>query len=112
METLFEKIAAGQIPAEILHRDDVCFVLRDIAPQAPVHLLVVPLKPIPDLAAAGDGDGALLGHLLATVRKMGQRFVPSGEYRVVINCGAAAGQTVPHLHIHLLAGRDFSWPPG
>ncbi|MDR2030364.1 MAG: HIT domain-containing protein [Puniceicoccales bacterium] len=112
MATLFEKIATGAIAAEILYRDDRCMVLRDIAPKAPLHLLIVPLQPIPSLAAANDGDGPLLGHLLTVTRKMGEQFSQKADYRVVINCGAAAGQTVPHLHIHLLAGRDFAWPPG
>jgi histidine triad (HIT) family protein len=112
MKTLFEKISSGEIPADILHRDDHCFVLRDIVPQAPVHLLIIPHRPLPSLEDATDGDRELLGHLMDVVRKMGKIYAPAGGFRVVINCGEAAGQTVPHLHIHLLAGRKLAWPPG
>jgi histidine triad (HIT) family protein len=112
MKTLFEKIGAGEIPAKILYRDEICFVLRDIQPQAPVHLLVIPVQPLKNLAEVPDGSGVLLGHLLEIGKKMMARFIPSGEFRVVINNGEAAGQTVPHLHIHFLGGREFAWPPG
>jgi histidine triad (HIT) family protein len=112
MTTLFEKIADGEIPSEILHRDGKCFVLRDIHPQAPVHFLVIPLQPLKNLAAAPDGRVDLWGHLLEVGRQMAKKLIPSGEYRVVINNGEDAGQTVPHLHIHFLGGRDFAWPPG
>ncbi|MDR0678765.1 MAG: histidine triad nucleotide-binding protein [Puniceicoccales bacterium] len=112
MGTLFEKIAAGEIPAEILYRDERCFVIKDIAPQAPVHLLIIPLRPLKSLAEAQDGDGELLGHLLVVVRKMAQNYSPDGNFRLVANSGESAGQSVPHLHLHLLAGRPFAWPPG
>ncbi|MDR3317173.1 MAG: HIT domain-containing protein [Puniceicoccales bacterium] len=111
MATIFEKIASGEIPGEILHRDSHCFVLRDVEPRAPVHLLIVPLEPIRGLSAAGEGDRWLLGHLLLVAKKMAEKFAPGG-FRVVVNDGKSAGQSVPHLHVHLLAGRDFSWPPG
>ncbi|MDR0340294.1 MAG: HIT domain-containing protein, partial [Puniceicoccales bacterium] len=81
MGTLFEKIADGVIPAEILYKDEKCFVIRDIVPQAPVHLLIIPLKPLKSLAEAEDGDGELLGHLLLVVRKMAQKYSPDGDFR-------------------------------
>jgi histidine triad (HIT) family protein len=112
MGTLFEKIAAGEIQAEIPYRDGKCFVLKDIHPQAPVHLLLIPLEPLAGISSADAAHGALLGHLLLVAKKMGEKFAPDGGFRLVINDGEAAGQTVPHLHIHLLAGRSFDWPPG
>ncbi|MDR2668200.1 MAG: histidine triad nucleotide-binding protein [Puniceicoccales bacterium] len=112
MATLFEKIASGEIPAEILFRDDRCMVIRDIAPQAPLHLLAIPLKPIVSLVAAEDGDRDLLGHLLLVGKKVAADLYGAQDFRIVINSGESAGQSVPHFHVHLLAGRQFSWPPG
>ncbi|MDR2577122.1 MAG: histidine triad nucleotide-binding protein [Puniceicoccales bacterium] len=112
MATLFEKIAAGEIPGDIVYRDDICFVLQDIAPQAPTHLLIIPFQPLKSVAEAREKDAALLGHLLLVVQKMAQKYAEDGNFRTIINSGERAGQSVPHLHIHLLAGRDFSWPPG
>jgi histidine triad (HIT) family protein len=112
MATLFERIAAGEISAEILHRDSRCIVIRDIEPQAPLHLLIIPLKPLRSLAEAEEDDGALLGYLLLVAREMSRSYASDGQFRLVINSGESAGQSVPHLHLHLLAGRNFHWPPG
>jgi histidine triad (HIT) family protein len=111
--TLFQRIAAREIPAEFVFEDDLCFSIRDINPQAPVHLLVIPKKPLPRLAEATDDDLALLGHLMRTVQKLATSTgVVSSGFRTVINSGADAGETVPHLHVHLLGGRALGWPPG
>lgn len=110
--TLFEKIIARQIPADIVFEDDQCLAFRDIAPQAPVHILVVPKKPIPRVGAASSEDRALLGHLLFTAAEISRSEKLSDGYRVVINNGPNGGETVPHLHVHLLGGRNLAWPPG
>ncbi|MDR0727568.1 MAG: histidine triad nucleotide-binding protein [Puniceicoccales bacterium] len=107
MATLFEKIANREIPSEIVYEDDLCFVIRDIAPKAPAHLLIIPRKPLENLTAVAEEDVPLLGHLLLAANKMGKKYGGDG-YRIVINNGKSAGQIVPHLHIHLLAGKDFS----
>jgi histidine triad (HIT) family protein len=110
--TLFEKIIARQIPADIVFEDDQCLAFRDISPQAPVHILVVPKKPIPRVGDASSGDRALLGHLLFTVAEIARSEKLVDGYRTVINNGADGGETVPHLHVHLLGGRKLAWPPG
>jgi histidine triad (HIT) family protein len=110
--TLFEKIIARQIPADIVFEDDQCLAFRDIAPQAPVHILVVPKKPIPRVGEASSADRALLGHLLFTVAEIARSEKLVDGYRTVINNGENGGETVPHLHIHLLGGRTLAWPPG
>lgn len=112
--TLFEKIIAGEISAEKIHEDDQCVAFRDINPQAPVHFLVVPRKPLPRIAAADPGDDtALLGHLVATAAALARREgLGNGGFRIVINNGRDGGETVPHLHIHVLGGRPLGWPPG
>lgn len=114
--TLFEKIAAGEIPADILHQDEHCLIFRDINPQAPTHLLVVPRKPIPRVGEADAVDQAVLGHLLLAAaeiaRNLGLDDTAEQGYRLVINHGRNGGESVPHLHVHLLAGRPLSWPPG
>lgn len=111
--TLFEKIIAGDIPAEIIHQDDRCIVLRDINPQAPVHLLIIPKKPLPRIAEAGPEDSPLLGHLLLTARAMAEKEgIADSGYRLVVNNGADGGESVPHLHVHLLGARALRWPPG
>jgi len=112
MKTLFEKIIDREIPAEILYEDDLCLAFRDIHAQAPTHILLIPKKPIPKLADAQITDQLLLGHLLMTVNKITQELNIADAFRLVINNGAGAGQTVFHLHMHILAGRPFSWPPG
>lgn len=113
--TLFEKIIAREIPADIVYEDDQALVFKDIAPQAPTHLLVIPKKPIPRVGEAEAEDQILLGHLLLVAGKvaedLGIRSTDKG-FRLVINHGSNGGEAVPHLHIHLLAGRKLEWPPG
>jgi histidine triad (HIT) family protein len=110
--TLFEKIIARQIPADIVFEDDQCLAFRDIAPQAPVHILIVPKKRIERVGAASQADCALLGHLLFSAAEIARLEKLADGYRIVINNGSNGGETVPHLHIHLLGGRKLSWPPG
>jgi histidine triad (HIT) family protein len=113
MKTLFEKIIAREIPAKLAHEDDLCIAIHDIAPQAPVHMLVIPKKPIPRVAQATDTDQATLGHLLLTAAALAKKLgIADGGYRVVINNGPDGGESVPHLHVHLLGGRRLAWPPG
>ena len=110
--TLFEKIIAREIPGDIVYEDDACVALRDINPQAPVHLLVVPRRPIPSLDDLTEEDEPLYGHLLVVAKKVaGQEGLENG-YRIVINCGPDAHQTVYHLHLHVIGGREMGWPPG
>ena len=110
--TLFEKIIARQIPANIIFEDDLCLAFRDISPQAPTHILLVPKKPIPRVSAASSDDQGLLGHLLLTASKIAQTENLAEGFRIVINNGSHGGETVPHLHVHLLGGRHLLWPPG
>lgn len=111
MATLFSKIIERQIPADIVYEDEQALVFRDINPQAPVHLLVIPKKPIPKLSDAVEEDQALLGHLLLVANKVAAQEGLT-DFRLNVNNGAGASQTVFHLHIHVLGGRPFSWPPG
>jgi histidine triad (HIT) family protein len=112
-KTLFEKIIDREIPGDIVHEDDLCVCFRDISAQAPVHLLLVPRRPIPRVAEAQDGDQSLLGHLLLTARKVAeQQGLGESGFRLVINNGPDGGEAVPHLHIHILGGRQMKWPPG
>ncbi len=111
-QTLFEKIIAREIPAKIAHEDDRCIVIHDIQPAAPVHVLVIPKKPVPRLAEAGDEDEALLGHLLLTAGKVAKQLGLAHGFRVVINNGPDGCESVPHLHVHLLGQRQMKWPPG
>ena len=106
--SVFTRIINGDIPAEILYQDEECICIRDIAPKAPTHLLIIPRRPIPRLADAGEADRALLGHLLLKVGDIARHAGVDEAFRVVINNGAGAGQTVFHLHIHLLAGKTFA----
>lgn len=112
MATLFEKIIAREIPADIAHEDEHCIAIHDIDPKAPTHVLVIPKKVIPRLAESGPSDQALLGHLLLTARTLADRLELEEGYRVVINNGAHGGESIPHLHVHLLGGRPLEWPPG
>ena len=111
-ESLFTKIINREIPADIVYEDDLCLAFNDINPQAPTHILIIPKKPIQKLADAVDEDQGLLGHLLLKAKDIANNLEIGDAYRLVINNGESAGQTVFHLHVHLLAGRAFSWPPG
>jgi histidine triad (HIT) family protein len=111
--TIFQRIAAGEIPARIVHDDDEVLAFHDINPQAPVHILVTPKRVIPRIAASGESDAALLGRLLLAAREIAQsQGLEKSGYRLVINNGPDGGETVPHLHVHLLGGRPLAWPPG
>jgi histidine triad (HIT) family protein len=110
--TVFEKIIAREIPAKIIWEDDDSVVFHDVNPQAPVHVLIVPKKVIPRLTDATDDDRALLGKLLLVARDVAKKLELSSGYRVVINSGPNAGESVPHLHVHLLGKRALAWPPG
>ena len=108
--TLFERIIQREIPADIIYEDAHCVAFRDIAPQAPTHVLVVPREPVPNLD--GPLDSALAGHLLYVASLVARQEKLAGGYRVVINCGTDSGMTVDHLHLHVLGGRAMAWPPG
>lgn len=111
--TLFEKIAAREIPADIVFEADDFLAFRDVRPQAPVHVLIIPKRCIPRIAEAAASDAALLGKMLAAAPTIAQLCgVAESGYRIVINNGRDAGESVPHLHIHLLGGRALHWPPG
>lgn len=111
--TLFEKIATRQIPADIVLEDDRVVAFRDINPQAPTHVLVVPKQPIPRIGAAETGDAGLLGHLLLQAAEVARCLgLDASGYRLVINHGRDGGESVPHLHVHVLGGRPMKWPPG
>jgi histidine triad (HIT) family protein len=112
-KTLFEKIIAREIPAAIVFEDDSVLAFRDIHPRAPTHILMVPKKLIPRLAEAQADDEKLLGHLLLKAADVADKVgLKKGGYRLVINNGADGGETVPHLHVHILGGRHMNWPPG
>ncbi len=111
-ETLFEKIINREIPADIVYEDDLCLAFRDINPEAPVHILVIPKKPIPRLVDTTDSDSTLLGQLLLAASNIARQEGYEDAFRLVINNGTDAGQSVYHLHVHILAGRSFGWPPG
>jgi histidine triad (HIT) family protein len=111
--TLFEKIIARQIPADIVYEDDLVLAFRDIKPHAPTHVLIVPKKPIGRIAEAKPEDEKLLGHLLLKAAEVAEKQgLGSSGYRLVINNGPDAGESVPHLHMHILGGRSLAWPPG
>ncbi len=113
MKTLFEKIAAREIPSQIVYEDDKVFAFRDIKPGAPTHVLIVPRKPIPRIAEAQPEDHAVLGHLLLKAAEVASKLgLDKSGYRLVINNGPDAGESVPHLHMHILGGRHLAWPPG
>ena len=111
-DTVFAKIIRGDIPADIVHEDDLCVAFRDVNPQAPVHLLVVPREPVTGLEAANPEHQSLLGHLLLVAKEVAVREGLGRGYRCVVNAGLEGGQEVPHLHLHLMGGRQMTWPPG
>ena len=111
-KTLFSKIIDREIPAKIEHEDEDCIVIHDINPQAPVHVLIVPKKPIPRVAEMDEGDQQLIGKLMSVASMLAIKMELQQGFRVVINNGPFGGETVPHLHIHLLGGRPLTWPPG
>ena len=110
--TLFEKIIDREIPADIMWEDDLCIAIRDIAPQAPSHFLVIPRKRIPTLDDLTEDDANLVGHLFVIARKLAVEEGITGGYRTVFNCGSDASQTIWHIHLHVLGGRKLGWPPG
>ena len=112
MKTVFQKIMDGEIPSEPVYRDDLCMAVRDINPQAPVHVILFPAKPVERLSKASPDDAGLLAHMLLAVPEIAGKLGIGDGFRVVINNGPAAGETVPHMHIHILGGRQMAWPPG
>ena len=112
MTTLFGKIIRRELPAEIVYEDEWCLAFRDINPQAPTHVLLVPKKEIDKLSSATPEDQSLLGHMMLAAGKVARTLGVGDTFRLVVNNGAEAGQTVFHLHLHILAGRKLKWPPG
>jgi histidine triad (HIT) family protein len=111
-DTIFGKIIRREIPADIIYEDELCLAFKDVHPQAPVHVLVIPKQPIAQLSDAESQDHALMGHLLLTVKRVAEQLGLTNGYRTVINTGTDGGQTVYHLHLHILGGRSMAWPPG
>ena len=111
-KTIFKKIIDGEIPATIVHDDDQCLAFHDVSPQAPTHVLVIPKKEIASLDQLAEEDAPLLGHMWIVIRQVASQLGLDGGYRVVVNCGADGGQSVDHLHFHILGGRALTWPPG
>ena len=111
-KTLFQRIIDGEMDADIVHADEQCVAFRDIDPQAPTHILIVPRKPIPSLDDLKEEDADLVGHLFVVARDLARDEGLRDGYRTVINCGDDGGQSVYHLHLHLLGGRRLQWPPG
>ena len=105
------KIVDREIPAEIVYEDEICLAFNDISPQAPTHILVIPKREIKSVAALSDEDQSLIGHLMLVIRNLAKEKGLSG-YRVITNCGVEGGQSVDHLHFHLMGGRKLDWPPG
>ncbi len=112
VSTIFGKIVRREVPADIVYEDDLCLAFRDINPQAPMHVLVIPKQEIARLSDATADHQALLGHLLLAANRVAQQLGVADAFRLVVNNGAPAGQSVFHLHLHILAGRRFRWPPG
>lgn len=112
VKSLFQKIADKEIPAKLIYEDETCVAFHDIAPQAPSHFLVIPRKLIPRIAEATVADEALLGHLLLVAKKVAHDLKLEKGFRIVINNGPDGGESVPHLHVHVLGGRHLNWPPG
>jgi histidine triad (HIT) family protein len=111
-KTIFKRIIDKEIPASLLYEDEQCLAFADINPQAPTHVLVIPKKEIASVAAIGDDDAALLGHIWLVIRRLAEQLKLDDGYRVVVNNGPNGGQSVDHLHFHLLGGRKLDWPPG
>jgi histidine triad (HIT) family protein len=111
-KSIFQRIIDKEISADIVHEDDLCLAFRDIAPKAPTHVLVIPKKAISSVDAISDEDAGLLGHLWLVIRNLAKQLQLAGGYRVVVNNGPDAGQSVDHLHFHLIGGRSLAWPPG
>ena len=111
-DCLFCKIVAGEIPSSKVYEDEVCYAFKDIDPQAPVHFLVIPKEHIQSCAAVDAGNSAVVGHIFEVIAKLAASLGLGDGFRVVSNVGSQAGQSVPHLHFHVLAGRDMTWPPG
>ncbi|HJQ64262.1 MAG TPA: histidine triad nucleotide-binding protein [Burkholderiales bacterium] len=112
MSTIFSKVIKREIPADIVYEDELCLAFRDINPQAPTHVLLIPKQALAKLSDAGAGEQALLGHLMVAAGKIARQLGVSDAFRLVVNNGAEAGQSVFHLHLHILGGRPFRWPPG
>ncbi|WP_010585091.1 histidine triad nucleotide-binding protein [Schlesneria paludicola] len=110
--TIFKRIINREIPADIVYEDDLSLAFRDINPQAPTHIVIIPKREIPSLADVTAADEQVLGHLLVVARQVAEKLSLTNGYRTVINCGPDAGQTVHHIHVHLLGGRALGWPPG
>ena len=110
--TIFKRIIDGEIPADVVYEDDRCLAFRDVSPQAPVHILIIPKEEIVSLAHTSDSHESLLGHLLLVTRQLAAEQGLDDGFRTIINTGAGGGQTVFHLHIHLMGGRSLTWPPG
>lgn len=111
-KTIFKKIIDGEIPADVVMENEHCLAFRDVDPQAPVHVLVIPKKEVLNVAALADEDQELAGHLLLMVRDVAKKLELDNGYRVIANCGQEGGQSVDHLHFHVLGGRQLKWPPG
>ncbi|QDS95480.1 HIT-like protein [Roseimaritima multifibrata] len=111
-ETIFSKIIRREIPADILYEDDQCLAFRDIDPKAPTHVLIIPKEPIASLAELQEEHQQLAGHLLLTAARLAEELGLDRGYRLITNCGEEGGQSVDHLHFHLMGGRPLSWPPG
>ena len=111
-KTIFKRIIDGEIPAKIIYQDDQCLAFHDVSPQAPTHVLIIPKKEIASLNQLTADDAALIGHIWTLIPRLARELGLSEGYRVVVNCGPHAGQSVDHLHFHLLGGRPLAWPPG
>ena len=111
-DSIFTKIKNKEIPGNVIYEDDKCFALEDINPQAPVHILIIPHKEIAKISDSAIEDKELLGHLLLVSKTIAQKYELENNYRLIINNGAGAGQSVFHIHVHLMGGRSLDWPPG
>ena len=111
-KTIFQRIIDKEIPAKIIFEDDQCLAFHDIAAQAPTHVLIIPKRPIESIATIADNDAELMAHIWLVIRDLAHQLELNRGYRVVVNCGRDGGQSVDHLHFHLLGGRQMTWPPG